>query len=94
VGRTLHNILAEVLLCTAVAMGLALSYLPRGTCCRHYLVFVYIAAVVFSGVKADAVVAAAAEAFALRAHALAGECPLLLAASLLGLLFFARSVAT
>jgi hypothetical protein len=56
-------------------------------------VFVYIAAVVFSGVKADAVVAAAAEAFALRAHALAGECPLLLAASLLGLLFFARSVA-
>jgi hypothetical protein len=76
VGRTLHSILSEVLLCTVAAMGLVVSYLPRGTCCQSYSVFVSTTVVVFPGAEADAVVVAAAEDLALRALALADEGPL------------------
>jgi hypothetical protein len=68
-------------------MGLAVSYLPRGTCCQSYSVFVSTAVVVFPSAEADAVVVAAAEDLALRALALADEGPLLLTAALLVLLF-------
>jgi hypothetical protein len=91
--RTLHSILVELLLCSAAAMGLVVSYLPKGTCCRQCLVLVSMAAAVFPGVEADAVVVAIVEALALRAHALAGEGPLLLAAVLLGLFFPAQFAA-
>jgi hypothetical protein len=86
-GWTLHNILVGVLLYTIVATGLAVSCLLRGTCCRCYLAFASTAVVVFPGVEADAVVAVAAEALALRALALAREGPLLLIAGLPELLF-------
>jgi hypothetical protein len=92
VGQTLHNILAEVLFSIAVAMGLTVSCLPRGTCCQHYDVFVSTTTMVFSGAEAVAVVVVAAEALALRVHALAGEGHLLLAAALLELLFLVQSV--
>jgi hypothetical protein len=62
-GWTLHNILVEVLLYIVAAIGLAISCLPRGTCCQHYHVFVS---------TTTAVVAVVAEALALRVHALAG----------------------
>jgi hypothetical protein len=93
VGRTLHSILVEVLLYTTVAMGLAISCLPWCTCCRQYLVIISLATAVFPGAEANAVVAAAAEALALRAHALADEGPLLLTTALLGLLFPVQFVA-
>jgi hypothetical protein len=93
-GQTLQNVSAEALLYTVVAMRLVVSCLPRGTCCRHCPVFVSTAAAVFPGAEADAVVAAAAEALALRAHALVGEGPLLLTVVLLGLLFPAQFIAT
>jgi hypothetical protein len=54
VGQTLHSILVEVLLCTVVAMGLAISCLPMGTCCRCCPMFVSTAAMVFPGVEAGA----------------------------------------
>jgi hypothetical protein len=92
-GRTLYRILVEVLLCTVVAMGLVVSCLPRGTCCRCYPVFVSIVAVVFPGAEVDVVVATAVEALALMVCTLAGEGPLLLIAALLGLLFSAQSAA-
>jgi hypothetical protein len=92
-GQTLHGILAEVLLYTLVAMGLAVSCLPRATCCRRYHVFVSTAAMIFCGAKADTVVAAAMGALALRICALADEGPLLLTAALLGLLFPTQSAA-
>jgi hypothetical protein len=85
VGWTLHNILAAVLLYTVVATGLAVSCLPRGSCCRCYLAFASTAVVVFPGAEADAVVAVAAEALAL-----ASEGPLLLAAGLPKWLFPTR----
>jgi hypothetical protein len=50
-------------------------------------VFISTTIAVFPGVEVDAVVAAAAEALALRALALADECPLLLAVALFELLF-------
>jgi hypothetical protein len=87
VGQTLRSILAGGLLYTVVAMGLALSCLPRGTCCRRYLAFVSTAAMVFLGAEVDAFVFVATEALALRALALAGEGPLLLALGLPELLF-------
>jgi hypothetical protein len=71
-------------------MRQAVSYLSKGTCCRQYLVFVSTAAMVFPGTGAAAVVPAAADALALRAHALAGKGPLLLVVTLLGLFFSAR----
>jgi hypothetical protein len=89
-GQTLHSILVEVLLCTVVAMGLVVTCLPRGTCCRCYSAFVSTADVVFPSAEADVVAVAAAEALALRALALADEGPLLLAPALPGLLFPAR----
>jgi hypothetical protein len=55
-------------------------------------VFVSTVVVVFPGAEADAVVVAVAEAPALKAHALAGEGPLLLTTDLLGLLFPIQSV--
>jgi hypothetical protein len=76
-----------------VVMGLAVSCLPRGTCCRHYPVFVSTIAVVLSGAEATMVVAAVADALALRVPALTNEDPLLLAATLLGLLFHIQSAA-
>jgi hypothetical protein len=88
VGRTLHNILLEVLLCIAVAMGLTISCLPMGTCCQHYAMFVSITVVVFSGAE----VAVAVEALALRVHALANKGLQLLVAALLELLFIVQSV--
>jgi hypothetical protein len=69
-------------------MGLTASYLPRGTCCQHYDVFVSTTTVVFSSVED----ATAAEALALRVHALASEGLLLLVAALLELLFLVQSV--
>jgi hypothetical protein len=93
VGRTLHSILTGVLLYTVVATGLAVSCLPRGTCCRCYLAFVSTVAVVFPSAKADAVVAVTPEALALRALDLASEGPLLLAVGLPKLLFHARFAA-
>jgi hypothetical protein len=86
--------LAEVLLYIVVAMGLTVSCLPRGTCCRRYPVFVSTTAAVLSSVEAIVVVAAVAEAFALRVHALAGEVFLLLATALFGLLFLVQSATT
>jgi hypothetical protein len=50
-------------------------------------VFISTTIAVFPSVEVDAVVAAAAEALALRALALADECPLLLAVALFELLF-------
>jgi hypothetical protein len=94
VGRTLHNILAEVLLCIMAAMGLTVSCLPRGTCCRCYPMFVSTTAVVLSGAEAAMVVATIVEAFSLTVHALAGEGFLLLAIALLGLLFLVQSATT
>jgi hypothetical protein len=93
VGQTLHSILAEALLYTLVAMGLAIRCLPRGTCCQHYPVFVSTATMVFPSVEAHAIVATAAEALALRVHALSVEGPLLLTAVLLRLLFPTQFVA-
>jgi hypothetical protein len=55
-------------------------------------VFVSTATTVFPDSEADAIVAAAVDALALRAHALAGEGPLLLAVVLFGLLFPAQSI--
>jgi hypothetical protein len=92
VGWTLHNILAGVLLGTVVATRLAVRCLPRGTCCRRYLVFASTAAAVFPGLEADVVVAVAAKALALWTLALACEGHLLLIAGLLELLFPARFV--
>jgi hypothetical protein len=88
--------LAEVLLYIVVAMGLTVSCLPRGTCCRRYPVFVSTIAAVLSSVEpiVVVVVAAVAEAFALRVHALAGEVFLLLATALFGLLFLVQSATT
>jgi hypothetical protein len=80
--------LAEVLLYIVVAVGLAVSYLPWVTCYRHYLVFLSTTVVVISGPE---VVVAVAEALALRVPALAGEGPLLLARTLLGLIFLVQS---
>jgi hypothetical protein len=77
----------EVLLHILAIMGLTVSCLPRGTCCRHYPLFVSTTVVVLSGVEVAEVVAAIAEALALRVHALADEGLLLLTATLLGLLF-------
>jgi hypothetical protein len=57
-------------------------------------VLVSTTAVVEASVEAAEVVVAVAKAFALRVPALAGEGPLLLAATLLGLLFPAQSTAT
>jgi hypothetical protein len=74
VGQTLHNTLAEVLLCIAAAMRLTVSYLPRGTCNRHYPVFVSTVAAVLSSAEAVVIVAVVAEALALRVHAPAGKC--------------------
>jgi hypothetical protein len=76
-------------------MGLAVSYLPWGTCCQDCPMFVSIAAMVFPGVEADAVAVAVAvvEALAFRAHALAGEGHLLFIAILLGLPFPSQSIA-
>jgi hypothetical protein len=73
VGRTLHNTLAEVLLCIMVDMGLTVSCLPRGTCCQHCPVFVSTIAMVLSGVEAAVVVATVADALALRVQALANK---------------------
>jgi hypothetical protein len=92
-GRTLHSILVGVLLCTLVATGLAVSCLPRGTCCRCYLAFVSTAAMAFPGAGAYVVVAVATEALALGALALADKGPLLLTVGLLELLFPARFAA-
>jgi hypothetical protein len=74
-------------------MGLAVSYLPWGTCCQDCPMFVSIAAMVFPGVEADAVAVAVVEALAFRAHALAGEGHLLFIAILLGLPFPSQSIA-
>jgi hypothetical protein len=74
-------------------MGLAVSYLPGGTCCRHYPVLVPITIAVHSGAEAALVVVTVVEVLALRVLALAGEGPLLLTVSLLGLLFLVQSVA-
>jgi hypothetical protein len=90
-GQTLHNILADILLYIVAAMGLAVSCQPRGTCYRCCLVFVSTTVVALSGAEVVVVDAAAAEALALRVHALAGEGFLLLAAALLGLLFLVQS---
>jgi hypothetical protein len=83
--------LAEVLLYIVVAVGLAVSYLPWVTCYRHYLVFLSTTVVVISGPEVVVVVVAVAEALALRVPALAGEGPLLLARTLLGLIFLVQS---
>jgi hypothetical protein len=56
-------------------------------------VFVSTIAVVLSGAEATMVVAAVADALALRVPALTNEDPLLLAATLLGLLFHIQSAA-
>jgi hypothetical protein len=93
VGRILHNILAEVLIYIVTGMGLAVSCLPRGTCCRHYHVFVSTTATVLSSAEAAVVVAAVANALELRVPALAGEGALLLVVALLGLLFLIQSAA-
>jgi hypothetical protein len=90
VGRILHNILAEVLIYIVTAMGLAVTCLPRGTCCRHYHVFVSTTATVLSSAEAAVVVAAVANALELR---VAGEGALLLVVALLGLLFLIQSAA-
>jgi hypothetical protein len=94
VGRTLHNILVEVLLCIVEAMGLAVSCQPRGTCYRCCLVFVSTIAASLSGAKAIVADAAVAEVLALGVHALASEGFLLFAATLLGLLFLIQSTTT
>jgi hypothetical protein len=86
--------LAKVLLYIVVAMGLTVSCLPRGTCCRRYPVFVSTTAAVLSSVEPIVVVVAVAEAFVLRVHALAGEVFLLLATALFGLLFLVQSATT
>jgi hypothetical protein len=94
VGRILHNIWAGVLLYIVAAMRLGVSCLPWGTCCRHYPMFVSTTAMVLSGAEAAMVVAAVAEALALRVPALTGKGPLLLTIVLLGLLFLVQSAAT
>jgi hypothetical protein len=86
-GHTLHSILVGVLLCIVVAMGLAVTYQQRSTCCRWYLAFVSTAAMVFPGAEPDVVVAVAVEAPALKALALADEGPILLVVGLPELLF-------
>jgi hypothetical protein len=53
--------------------------------------FVSTTIVVLSGAEATIVVAAVAEALALRVHALAGKSHLFLAAALVGLLFLVQS---
>jgi hypothetical protein len=90
----------EVLFCTVVAMGLTVGCLPRGcciesscSCYQHCIVLDSTIVVALSGVEAAMVVVAVAEALALRALALAGEGPLLLAAALLWLLFLVQFVA-
>jgi hypothetical protein len=93
VGRTLHNILAEALICTVEVMGLTVSYLPRGTCYQHCLASVSTAIVMLSGAEAVVIVSTVVEVLALRAYALVGEGFLLLTAALIGLLFLVRSVA-
>jgi hypothetical protein len=92
-GQTLRNTWVGVLLCTAVAMVLTVGCLPKGTCYRHYLVIASTTAVALTGVEAAKVVVAVAKALALRVPALAGEGPLLLATTLLELLFPTQSVA-
>jgi hypothetical protein len=77
----------DVLLCTVVAMGLTVDYLPRGTFYRQYLVFASTAATVFPDAGAATVVAGVTEARALRESALTGRGPLLLTTTLLRLLF-------
>jgi hypothetical protein len=56
--------------------------------------FVFTTIVVLSGAEATMVVAAVAEALALRVHALAGKSHLFLAAALVGLLFLVQSATT
>jgi hypothetical protein len=94
VGQTLHNTWVGVLLCTAVAMVLFVGCLPKGTCYRHCPALVSMTAVALASVEATEVVVAAAKALASRVPALASEGPLLLAATLLRLLFPAQSAAT
>jgi hypothetical protein len=74
-------------------MVLTISYLPKGTCCRHCPTLVSTTVVVLAGAEAAGVVVAAAKALASMVSALAGKGPLLLAAALLGLLFPAQSAA-
>jgi hypothetical protein len=93
VDRSLNNTLAKVLLYIVAAMRLIVSCLPRGTCCRHYPMFVSTIAALLLGEEVVVIVAAVVEALALRVHAFAGEGLLLLAAALLGLLFLVQSVA-
>jgi hypothetical protein len=74
-------------------MVLTVGCLLRGTCYRHYHVLVSTTVMVFTSVEAAEVVATTAEALALRVLALAGEGPLLLPATLLGLPFLVQYVA-
>jgi hypothetical protein len=83
----LHYILADVLLYIVVAMGLTVSCLPRGTCCRCCPAFVSTTAAVLSDAEVVVVVVAIADVLALRLNALADEGFLLLAAALHVLLF-------
>jgi hypothetical protein len=62
----------EALLCIVAVMGLTVSCLSRGTCCRHCPVFVSTTVEQLSGVEAIVVVAPVAEVLALRVHAPAG----------------------
>jgi hypothetical protein len=93
VGLTLHNTWVGILLCTVVAMVLAVGYLPRGTCYRHCPMFVSTTAVALTGAEDVEVVAAAVGALALRVLALADEGTLFLPTALLGLSFLVQSVA-
>jgi hypothetical protein len=86
-GRTLRSILVDVPLYIGVAMGLAVSYQPRGTCYQCCLVFVTTTIAAHSGAEVVVVDVAVAEALALGVHALAGEGFPLLVVALLGLLF-------
>jgi hypothetical protein len=77
-----------------VAMGLAVSCQPRGTCYRCCLVLASTTTVAHSGVEAVVVHVAVVEVLVVGVHALAGEGFLLLIAALLGLLFLVQSAAT